>query len=498
MLKQMKLRKQLELKREKQKEIELRNKDFEKRSKDLETALGEAKTDDDLKLVEESIDALDAEKEASKSESDTLLAEITELETELGELEERSKQTTATEKRDKRSEKHMNREQMRELLKTGAYYERSEVKEFYEQFKNLRSIRSVEGSDLLIPEVVVNRIMDMLGDYTTLYPLVEKIRVKGTTRILIDTDTTPAEWMEQKAAITTGNVGTIGYIDFDGFKTGKVTFVDNYILQDSIINLDTYVTKKIARAIALALDLAILKGKGEASKQPTGIIMSLLPKNIVDVVASSWAAVVAPIGLIDTGADSIGDIVAVTNRRTYYTKLLGFSIHSNASGNDVAKIPNLNKPDILGIPVVFNNNMDPNKILYGDLSKYTLVERESITIDNSQHVKYLEDQTAFRGKGRFDGKPTKPEAFVLVNLLDSDNVYDIKITVKLGGALVEGATVDIGGINDVTDVNGVVTLSVPNGLYTMNISKAGIVPAVSTIVVNDSKMSKTVTVVASA
>ena len=93
----------------------------------------------------------------------------------------------------------MNRLQVRELLKTGEYYQRSDVKEFYDKFKNLRA---VTGGELTIPEVIVNRIMDMLGDYSTLYPIVDKIQVKGTARILIDTDTTPASWVEQSACIT--------------------------------------------------------------------------------------------------------------------------------------------------------------------------------------------------------------------------------------------------------------------------------------------------------
>ena len=119
----------------------------------------------------------------------------------------------------------MNRLQVRELLKTGEYYKRSDVIEFYEKFKNLRA---VTGGELTIPEVIVNRIMDMLGDYSTLYPFVDKIQVKGTASILIDTDTTPASWVEQNAALPVGDVGTFANIDFDGFKVGKVTFVDNF------------------------------------------------------------------------------------------------------------------------------------------------------------------------------------------------------------------------------------------------------------------------------
>ena len=178
--------------------------------------------------------------------------------------------------------------------------------------KNLKIYVRVTGGELTIPEVIVNRIMDMLGDYSTLYPIVEKIQVKGTARILIDTDTTPASWVEQNACLPVGDVGTLAYLDFDGFKVGKVTFVDNYLLQDSVINLDEYVSRKIARAISLALDIAILNGTGSAGKQPTGIIPSIPVGNRVDVVAAdaTMADYVKPIGLIDTGEDAVGEITS--------------------------------------------------------------------------------------------------------------------------------------------------------------------------------------------
>jgi HK97 family phage major capsid protein len=214
-----------------------------------------------------------------------------------------------------------------------------------------------------------------------------------------------------------GDVGTLAYLDFDGFKVGKITFVDNYLLQDSVINLDEYVSKKIARAIALALDIAILNGTGAAGKQPTGIIPSIPAENLIAVAADAGIAeFVKPIGLIDTGLDSVGEIRAVMRRSTYYNHFLEMSINVNADGDIVGKLPNLVRPDILGIPVTFNNSMAVDEILYGEFDKYTLVERENIAIDNSEHVRFVEDQMAFRGKGRFDGKPTKPEAFVLITI----------------------------------------------------------------------------------
>lgn len=423
-LKQLMVSKKIEQRKSALVDLMLREEDFENRSTELVAALEKAQTDEEITTVESEIDKLDSDKQEVANKKSVLEDEIKTLETELEQLNSNApnnQQRSKTLPNQTRGEESMNRLQVRELLKTGEYYERSEVKEFYEQFKNLRA---VTGGELTIPEVVVNRIMDIMGDFTTLYPLVDKITVKGTTRILVDTDTTAATWIEQKAAIPTGDVGTIAAIDFDGFKVGKVTFVDNYLLNDSIINLDDYITKKIARAIAKALDIAIVKGEGSANKQPTGIVPSLKAEHKVEIKADANLVknTVKQIGLIDTGEDTVGEIAAVMKRSTYYNRFLEYSIQVNAEGNVVGKLPNLKQPDLLGLPVVFNNGVEVDQVLFGEYDKYTLIERESITIDNSEHVKFVEDQTAFRGKGRYDGKPTNVDAFVLVTIKDVEGV----------------------------------------------------------------------------
>lgn len=415
MLKQLKILKALEIKRDKLQELEQKAADILKRSEEAQAALTEAANEEDLNLLEVEITTIETEQTENETEKKTVEEEISQLELELEDVKERaSKSNKETETKVKGAIEPMNRLQVRELLKTGEYYKRSDVIEFYEKFKNLRA---VTGGELTIPEVIVNRIMDILGDYSTLYPLVDRVQVKGTARIILDTDTTPATWTEQNAALTVGDVGTIAYLDFDGFKVGKVTFVDNYLLQDSVINLDEYVVKKIARSISLALDVAILSGTGAAGKQPSGIIPAIPAGNRVTVAEGDpMAEFVKPIGLIDTGVDVVGEITAVMRRSTYYAYFLEMSINVNADGDVVGRLPNLTRPDILGIPVVFNNSMAADEVLYGEFDKYTLVERENIVIDSSDQVRFVEDQTAFRGKGRFDGKPVKPEAFALVTI----------------------------------------------------------------------------------
>lgn len=417
MLKKLKLEKELRMQRVMLEDIEKQESAFQKREQELAAALDEAVTEEDMNTVSESIDALTAEVEEAglEDKKSAVSEEIARIENELADLEERAAKTKEQNKKPVGGESKMRNAHIRELLKTGEYYERAEVKAFYEKVKELRG---VTGAELTIPEIVINRIMDIVGDYSTMYNLVDKTKVKGKGRILLDSDTEPATWIEQTGVIANGDVGTILSVEFDGYKVGKIVFVDNSLLEDSIINLDDYVTKKIARAIAKAIDKSVLHGTGATGKELTGIIPNLASSHKVSVTADEdmLKNTVKTLAMIDDGEDSVGEIVAVMKRSTYYNQMAQFSINVDADGNLVGKLPNLKKPDFLGLRIEFDNFMEENQLLFGDYEKYTLVEREDITIDNSIHVKFAEDQTAFRGKGRFDGKPTNVNAFVLVTL----------------------------------------------------------------------------------
>lgn len=417
MLKQLVISKKIEQRKNALAELLIQEEEIQKRSEELEAAANDAQTDEEIAVLEQEVEKLETQKGELEQKKSKLQAEISELENELEQLNAKMPAENNRTRGENIVRKEYHIAQVRKLLETGEYFQLPEVREFYEKFKNLRA---VEGGELAIPQVIVSRILDIVGDYTTLYPRVDKIRVSGTARILIDTDTSPAQWIEMKGAIPTGDVGTITNVDFDGFKLGKVVFVDNYLLQDSIINIDDYVVRKIARALAKALDLAILKGEGAVNKQPEGIIPKIPASNKTTVVADEKLLInlLKNVALVDTGEDSYGEIVAVMKRQTYYNRLLEYTINVNSEGNVVGKLPNLTQPDLCGLPVVFNQNMDVDQVLFGVLEQYTMVIREDISIDRSEHVKFVEDQMAFRGKGRFDGKPVRPEAFALVTIED--------------------------------------------------------------------------------
>jgi HK97 family phage major capsid protein len=416
-LKQLMLTKKIEQRKAALDELIKKENELKTRSAELEKAIEEAQTEEEVKTVEEEVEKLEAEQKELNEKKSKLEGEIAELEGELEQLN--SKEPIMNNERGKEDMAKRSRQ-----INQQEYFTR-EVEEFYSELRSRLKMRAngqvlppgEAGAELIIPDIVVNRIRERIGDYTTLYPLVDKITAGGRVKLILDVDTGEATWLDQRGALPESDDSALTAVEFDGFKVGRVVYIDNSLLEDSIINLDDYLTKRIARSIAKAIDKAILLGEGAAQKQPEGIIPKLPAENQVTAPAD-YKQLIPLLGLIDTGEDATGEIVAIVHRQTYYAKLATLSLHVNAEGKDVVMLPNLAQPNFLGLRVVFNNYMPKDKILFGVLDKYTLVERDSTRVDMSGHYKFREDQTAIRGLGRYDGKPVMPEAFVLVTLED--------------------------------------------------------------------------------
>jgi len=71
---------------------------------------------------------------------------------------------------------------------------------------------------------------------------------------------------------------------------------------------------------------------------------------------------------------------------------------------------------IIGGDVVELDFIPDNVIIGGYGSLYMLAEREGVTLAMSEHVQFIEDNTVFKGIARYDGRPVFGEAFVAINI----------------------------------------------------------------------------------
>lgn len=449
-LKTIMLRRSIE---KKQAELEaLRQKDaeFSKREAELETAINEAETSEQEQAVTEEVETFDADKTAHEAKKAALAGEIEGLEAELSEAEAaaptRSKENHLTKERTERKmETNINiralpmsrrafdalpMEQRSEIVA------REDVREFFAQLRSMKGQqRGVSGAELTIPVVFLDMIAENMYRYSKLLNRVRIRNVNGEARQTIAGTVPEAVWTEMCGAINELTF-VFNQVTLDGFKVSGYVPVCNSILEDNDINLASWIVEMLSESIGLALDKAILYGKGAASKMPLGIVtrlaqtskpsdypanapewVDLHTSNILKVDSTAepitfWSALAVAAGNTFTRY-SRGRQFWAMNSKTY-AKLRAKLIAFNYEGGLVAQFP--------GTMPVVDGDIDVLEFIpdgdiiggYGDL--YLLALRAGMTIESSREVQFIQDNTVFKGKERADGMPVIPGAFVAINI----------------------------------------------------------------------------------
>ena len=449
-LKAIMLRRSME---KKQAELEaLRQKDaeFQTREAELETAINEAETPEQEQAVTEEVEAFDADKTAHETAKAALAGEIEGLEAELSEAEAaaptRSKESHPTRERTERKmETNINfralpmsrrafdalpMEQRSEIVA------REDVREFFAQLRSMKGQqRGVSGAELTIPVVFLDLISENMYRYSKPLNRVRIRNVNGEARQTIAGTVPEAVWTEMCGAINELTF-VFNQVTLDGFKVAGYVPVCNSILEDNDINLASWIVEMLSESIGLALDKAILYGKGAASKMPLGIVtrlaqaskpadypanapewVDLHTSNILKVDSTAepiafWSALAVAAGNTFTRY-SRGRQFWAMNSKTY-AKLRSKLIAFNYEGGLVAQFP--------GVMPVVDGDIDVLEFIpdgdiiggYGDL--YLLALRAGMTIESSREVQFIQDNTVFKGKERADGMPVIPGAFVAINI----------------------------------------------------------------------------------
>lgn len=421
MLKQLMLSKKIEQRKASLAELLTQEEALNTRAAELETALEEAKTDEEIAAVEEEVNKLEADKAVLDEKKGTLEGEIATLEGELEQLNSKEpintpapsagQQTIGSDVRMAHN-KYETRAQMIDRLN------QPEVREFYATVAAaVKDKRAITGTDIVIPEQVINMIQQRLGDYSVLYNEVTVQTLTGTARIIMDGAIPEAIWTEMCDPVEE-LASSFSQTELDGFKVGGFIPVCNAILEDAMINLANFIETRLAMAIAKAIDKAILIGEGAAMKQPQGVIPALADVAENNVTSDGTLEnIVSYMSLIDDGEDGapVGEVIAVMKRSTYYSKIAPQTFLPTADGRLViqtAQAPRL--PD--GTRIVFSQYAPANTIILGDFKKYLLGERKGVQLAVSTDVRFIQDQTVFKGTARYDGKPIYPEYFVAITI----------------------------------------------------------------------------------
>lgn len=441
------------------KELEtLREKDaeFAAREAELEQAVAEAATEEEEKVVVENVEQFETEKQAHDEQKSALEQEISEIEDQIKEIEEKAPTrgnnptTNPESKHNERGERNkMNIVNIRSLPKSQRVFDAlsgeqrqailadNTMQEFLKELRSMKGQqRAVSGAELTIPVVMLDLIAENMYRYSKLLNRVRVRNVRGEARQTIAGTVPEAVWTEMCGAINELSF-VFNQITLDGYKVAGFVPVCNSILEDNDVNLAGWIVEMLSEAVGLAMDKAILYGKGAASKMPLGIVTRLAqsaqpsdyPANAPAWVDLHTSNIIKIDGTTSTGAEfwaqlmeaigntytrySRGEMFWAMNSKTY-AKLRSKLITFTATGDVVA--------NLYGTLPVITGNVDVLEFIpdgdiiggYGDL--YLLALRSGMTIESSREVQFIQDNTVFKGKQRADGMPVIPGAFVAINI----------------------------------------------------------------------------------
>lgn len=414
--------------------------DFEKREAELEAAIEEVTdetSEEDRAVIEKEVEDFEAEKESHEAEKKKLEDEIEKIEGELAEEEKRSAAAVKTPetKRDGGNVEMVNRTKFfnMNIQERDAFFADENVKSFLTEVRTcMKEKRALSNTGLIIPDVMLGLIKEKATESSKLLKKVNVRPVAGTARQNIMGTIPEAIWTEMCGKLNEMDL-TFNDMEMDGYKVGGFFAVANAILEDNDVNLATEIINAIGKAIGKALDKAIVYGKG--TKMPLGFVTRLAqaarPENYSET-AIPWVDLSKSHVLTGTGATenklfqeialragilndeySEGDITWVMNKKTHM-KVVAESMGKNANAAIVAGMNNT--MPIIGGEIVDLPFMADDDIAFGYMDVYLLAERAGTTLGQSEHCKFLEDQTVFKGTARYDGAPAVPDAFGIFSI----------------------------------------------------------------------------------
>lgn len=448
-LKALMLKRKIDQRRNALDELVKKDGDFETREKSLEKAIEEATTDEEEKAVEEEIATFNTEKEEHDANKKSLEEEIEKLTGELAEVEKEqdtSPEEAPTEAKPVEEERKvkviMDKRNIfanMDFNTRKAIFEQDDVKNWLSETRSaMKEKRAINNIGLTIPEVFLGYLRENILDYSKLVRRVSLRAISGTGRMVIMGGLKEAVWTECCANLNEMNMDFTD-IEVGCFKVGGYYAVCDANLEDSDVNLASEILTAIGQGIGYALDKAILYGRNTSTnnKMPLGVVSRLVQTeqpsdysvtarpwedlsktNIVSLNASQSTdlALFTNIILATQAIDndfSRGNITYLMNRKTY-TKVIAASMGKNANAAIVAAV-NGTMP-VTGGDIEVLNFIPDDVIIAGYFDLYLLVERAGAKFATSEHVRFLQDQTVFKGTARYDGAPLIAEGFMAIGI----------------------------------------------------------------------------------
>jgi HK97 family phage major capsid protein len=228
----------------------------------------------------------------------------------------------------------------------------------------------------------------------------------------------------EEGAELTESAASFGQVKLEATKQTALAHVTNELVRDAAGGFAMYIQQMFPEAIAFYEDLDFLTGTGVgeplgALAAGNGALVTVLKQTNQTASTLVWENIIGMYArLLPT---SLSRAVWIASPDTF-AELATMALVVGTGGSAVWLVDGTGAPvlTLLGRPVIMTEKAPAALGTQGDLSlvdfgMYLVGDRQTMTVDSSEHVKFTSDKTTFRVIQRNDGRPWLNSAITPAN-----------------------------------------------------------------------------------
>ena len=267
--------------------------------------------------------------------------------------------------------------------------------------------RAAVTATAAIPTQTLNRIVGVF-DRNPILSRITMTYIPGNITIPVEGTVNSASWVAVGTAAT-DSADTITSVSLGAYMLIKTVEITADVQTMSIDAFETWLVGRLANKLEAALDAAVFTG----SSQATGILKTLdTATGTFTKAKATYADLIKIIAALPTGYAT--DAVFVMPRKLFYTDVIGIT---DTQGQPVvhADAESPAKHNILGYPVILDDNLAADNILFGELSYYHMNIARAPEVTSDDSVAFRAGSRVYRAMALADGKLTVSDAVVRFN-----------------------------------------------------------------------------------
>ena len=292
-------------------------------------------------------------------------------------------------------------------------------KQMTPEMVNALQIGTDSEGGYLVPDEYEKTLVEALEEENIFRKLAHVISTSsGDRKIPVVASKGSASWVDEEGTIPDSD-DAFNQVSIGAYKLGTLIKVSNELLNDSVFNLESYISKEFARRIGSKEEDAFFNGNGTG--KPVGIFNATGGAE-VGVTAASATAITA-----DEIIDLFYSLKAPYRKNAVWilndSTIKAIRKLKDNNGNYLWQ-PSLTAgaPDtILGRPVYTSSYVPTiaagaKTIAFGDFSYYWIADRAGRNFKKLTELYAANDQTGFVATQRVDGKLILPEAIKVLKM----------------------------------------------------------------------------------